>query len=128
MDQRAVYTKGRPTPIHLRKEMLVELSPMQYYGIIVSLPYSKHASPIFAQRKSSGNLRILIDLRRVNHLTKHDYDSHNFPISSLADVGNDLAGKKYFTKLDCSQAFHVVRMADMDRYGSFRAEPTLFRG
>ena len=114
LDQRAVYTQGRPTPIHLRKEMLVELSLMQYYGIIVSLPYSKHASPIFAQRKSSGNLRILIDLRRVNHLIKHDYDSHNFPISSLADVGNHLAGKKYFTKLDCSQAFHVVRMADME--------------
>ena len=114
MDQRPVYTHGHPTPIHLREEMLIELSLMQYYGILTTLPYSKHASPIFAQRKTSGNLRILIDLRRINHLIKHDYDSHNFPISSLADVGNHLAGKKFFAKLDCSQAFHVVRMADLE--------------
>ena len=113
-DDRAVYSQGHPTPVHLRKEMLVELSLMQYYGIITTLPFSKHASPIFAQRKSNGNLRILIDLRRVNHLIRHDYDSHNFPISSIADVGHHLAGKKLFTKLDCSQAFHVVQMADLE--------------
>ena len=112
--QRAVYTQSPPTPIHLRREILIELALMQYYGIVTTLPYSKYASPIFAQRKSSGNLRILIDLRRINHLIKHDYDSHNFPISSLADVGNHLAGKKYFSKLDCSQAFHVVKMADLE--------------
>ena len=94
--------------------MLVELSLMQYYGIITSLPFSKHASPIFAQRKSNGNLRILIDLRRINHLIRHDYDSHNFPLSSLADVGHHLAGKRLFTKLDCSQAFHVVQMDGLE--------------
>ena len=114
MNDEPMYSHGHPTPLHLRKEMIVELSLMQYYGIIRSLPFSKHASPIFAQRKPNGNLRILIDLRRVNNLIRHDYDSHNFPISSLADVGGHLAGKKYFCKLDCSQAFHVVRMADIE--------------
>ena len=113
-DERAVYSQGHPTPVHLRKEMLIELSLMQYYGIITTLPFSKHASPIFAQRKSNGNLRILIDLRRVNHLIRHDYDSHNFPISSIADIGHHLAGKRLFAKLDCSQAFHVVQMADIE--------------
>ena len=97
-DDRAVYSQGHPTPVHLREEMLVELSLMQYYGIITTLPFSKHASPIFAQRKPNGNLRILIDLRRINHLIRHDYDSHNFPISSLADVGHHLAGKKVLHK------------------------------
>lgn len=113
-NDKAIYTQGPPAPIHLRKEILIELALMQYYGIIRTLPFSKHCSPIFAQRKPSGKLRLLIDLRKINHLLRHDYDSHNFPISSLANAGNHLAGKKYFSKLDCSQAFHVVQMADIE--------------
>ena len=46
---------------------------MQYYGIVTLLPNSKYSSPIFAQRKPSGRLRILIGLRRVNHLLRNDY-------------------------------------------------------
>ena len=76
------------------------------------MPYSKYSSPLFAQRKPSGALRLLIDLRRVNHLIRHDYDSHNFPITTLADASAHLAGKKLFAKLDCSQAYFAVRLAD----------------
>ena len=48
----------------------------------------------------------------MNHLTSHDYDNHNFPIATLVDVNAHLAGKKFFAKLDCSQAYHVLQMAD----------------
>ena len=75
---------------------------MHYYGLITTLSQSKYSSPLFAHRKESGKLRILIDLRRVNHLFKNDYHSTNFPIG----------GKTLFTKLDCSQAYHCVQMAD----------------
>ena len=64
-----------PTPIHLR-EKLVELALMQYYGIVTLLPNSEYSSPILAQRKPSGKLRILIDLRRVNHLLRKDYSDN----------------------------------------------------
>ena len=107
-----VYTQSPPTPIHLREEILVDLAIMQYFGIITTLPYSKYSSPLFAQRKPSGKLRLLVDLRRVNHLIRHDYNSNNFPISTLEDVGIHLAGKSLFAKLDCSQAYYAVKMAD----------------
>ena len=67
-----VYVQSPPTPIQLRDEILVELALMQYYGIVTLLPDSKYSSPIFAQRKPSGKFRILIDLRRVNHLLRND--------------------------------------------------------
>ena len=57
-------------------------------------------------------MRILIDLRRVNHLLSHDYVNSNFPISNMTDATNHFAGKKLFCKLDCSQAYHCVQMAD----------------
>ena len=111
-NDKPMYTQGPPTPIHYRDEVLVELALLQYWGVITTLTYSKYSSPIFAVRKPSGKLRILVDLRRINHLIRHDYDNHNFPIATLADVNAHLAGKKYFAKLDCSQAYHVLQMAD----------------
>ena len=92
---RPLYTQGPPTPIHLRQELTVELALMHYYGLITSLSHSKYSSPLFAHRKPSGYLRMLIDLRRINHSLKNDYINSNFSI-----------------KLDCSQAYHCVQMAD----------------
>ena len=97
-----VYVQSPPTPIHLRDEILVELALMQYFSIVTLLPNSKYSSPIFAQRKSSGKLRILIDLRRVNQLLRNDHSNKNFPISNMTDAVHHFAGKTLFTKLDCS--------------------------
>ena len=85
---------------------------MQEYGIITTLPYSKYSSPFFAQRKPNGKLRILVDLRRINHLLKNDYNQHNHPVTTMADAAQHMAGKRYFCKLDCSQAYHCLQMAD----------------
>ena len=92
--------------------MTVELALMHYYGIITTLPFSKYASPIFAQRKPNGRLRLLVDLRKINNLISDDYINNNHPVSTLSDTAQHLAGKKLFCKLDCSQAYHVLQMAD----------------
>ena len=85
---------------------------MQYFGLITTLPYSIYSSPLFALRKPSGKLRLLLDLRRVNHLIRHDYNWNNFPISTLEDVGIHLTGKSLFAKLDCHERYYAVKMAD----------------
>ena len=108
---RPVYSPNPATPIYLRDELLVELALMEYYDI-TTLPFSKYSSRIFAQRKSSGKLRIVIDLRRVNHLLLYDYKNSNFPIPTMADATAHLAGKSVFAKLDCSQAYFSMQMAD----------------
>ena len=107
-----VYTQSPPTPIHLREELQVELALLQYIGIITSLNHSKYSSRIFAHRKPNGELRILVDLRRINHLLLHNYHNKNFPNSTMADTTAHFAGKSIFCKLDCSQAYHCVQMAD----------------
>ena len=107
-----VYAQSLPTPTILKDDLLVELALMQEYGIITTLPYSKYSSPIFAQRKPNGKLRILVDLRRINYLLKNDYNQHNHPVTTIADAAQNMAGKKYFCKLDCSQAYHCLQMAD----------------
>ena len=85
---------------------------MHKYGIITVLPFSKYASPIFAQRKPNGKLRLLVDLRKINSLIADDYTNNNHPVSTLSDAAQHLAGKSLFCKLDCSQAYHCLQMAD----------------
>ena len=106
-----LYAQGLSTPIHLRDELHVELALMHYYGIITTLSQSRYSSPLFTHRKESGKLR-MFDLRGINHLLKNDYKDSNFPISNMTDATNHFAGKTLFTKLDCSQAYHCVQMAD----------------
>ena len=107
-----VYAQSLPTPTNLKDDLLVELALMQEYGIITTMPYSKYSSPIFAQRKPNGKLRILVDLRRINHLLKNDYNQHNHPVTTMADAAQHMAGKRYFCKLDCSQAYRCLQMTD----------------
>ena len=111
-DDKAVYSQSLPMPIHLKEDLIVELSLMHKYGIITVLPFSKYASPIFAQRKPNGKLSLLVDLRKINTLIADDYTNNNHPVSTLSDAAQHLAGKSLFCKLDCSQAYHCLQMAD----------------
>ena len=111
-DERPIYTQSLPVPINLKEDLTVELALMHRYGIITTLPFSKYASPIFAQRKPNGKLRLLVDMRKINALISDDYINNNHPVSTLSDAAQHLAGKKLFCKLDCSQAYHCLQMAD----------------
>ena len=109
---KAVFSQSLPMPNHLKKDLSVELAPMHKYGIITVLPFSKYASPIFAERKPNGKLRLLVDLRKINSLIEDDYTNNNHPGSTLSHAAQHLAGKSLFCKLDCSQAYHCLQMAD----------------
>ena len=111
-DDKAVYSQNLPKPINLKEDLIVELALMHKYGIITVLPFSKYASPIFAQRKPNGKLRLLVDLRKINTLIADDYTNNNHPVGTLSDAAQHLAGKSLFCKLDCSQAFHCLQMAN----------------
>ena len=105
-DDKAVYSQNLPMLIHLKEDIIVELGLMHNYGIITVLPFSKYASPIIAQRKPNGKLRLVVDLRKTNSLIVDDYTNNNHPVSTLSDTAQHLAGKSLFCKLDCSQAYH----------------------
>ena len=69
-------------------------------------------SPTFTHQKSSGYQTTSIDLSRLNHLPSHDTLNSDFSISSLTDATNLFAGKGLFSKLNCSQIYHCVQLAD----------------
>ena len=67
-DDKTVCSLSSQMAIHSKEDMVVEMELMHKYGSITLLLLSKYASPIFAQRKSDGKLRILADLRKINTL------------------------------------------------------------
>ena len=111
-EEKVVYSQSLPMPIHLEEDLIVELALMHKYGIVTVLPFSKYASPIFAQRKPNGKIRLLVDLQKINSLIADDYTNNNHPVSTLSDAAQHRAGKSLFCKLDCSQAYHCLQMAD----------------
>ena len=79
---KSVFSQSLPMPIHLKKDLIVELVLMHKCEIITVLPFAKYASPMFAQRNPNGKLRLLVDLRKINSLTADDYTNNNHPVST----------------------------------------------
>ena len=105
------YSRSLPAPINVKEDILVELAMLHKYGIITTLPFSKYASPIFAQKKPNGKLRLLVNLRKINNLISNDNINNNHPVSTLVNAAHCMAGEKLFCKLDCSQAYHCLQKA-----------------
>ena len=92
LDNSPAYSQRLPAPINLKGDILVELALLHKYGIITTLPFSKYASPILAQRKPNGKIRLLVDLRKIYTLIADDYINNNHPVSTLTDAAQHMAG------------------------------------
>ena len=109
-DNKFVYSQNLPVAIRLKEDLKVELALMHKYGTVTVWHFFKHASPVFAQRKPNGKLRLLVDLRKMNILIADDYTKFNHPLSTLSDAVQHLAGKSLFWI--SSQAYQCLQMAD----------------
>ena len=58
--------------------------------------------------KKDGKLRMVIDYRALNKITVRDA----YPMPKIQDLMDCLKGTKWFTGVDCVQAFHQIPMAD----------------
>ena len=91
MDRRAASSQTLEAPINIENDILKELALLHKYGFIKTLPFRKYESPIFAQRKPIGKLRLLVDLRKLNTLIADDYINNEHPVSSLSDAAQLMA-------------------------------------
>jgi hypothetical protein len=84
---------------------------------------SAHAAPVLFVRKKDGSLRLCMDFRGLNRITKKD----RYPLPRIADLLDAPSQATVYTKLDLRHAYHLVRIAVGDewktsfrtRYGSY---------
>ena len=62
-------------------------------------------------RKRDNSLRLCLDFRKVNSLTKKDA----YPLPRMDDTLESLADSKYYVTLDCASGYWQVPVAEADR-------------
>ena len=78
---------------------------------------SPFASPVLCVRKSNGSLRICVDYRKLNNLTRKD----SYPIPRIDELLARPSKAKIFTKFDIRSAFNRIRMDPAsEEYTTFR--------
>ena len=84
---------------------------------------SSAGAPILFVRKKDGGLRLCVDYRGVNAVTKKD----RYPLPLISETIDRLRTAKYITKLNIKDAYHNIRIrtgnewktAFRTRYGLF---------
>ena len=84
---------------------------------------SSHAAPVLFVKKKDGSLRLCVDYRGLNKLTKKDC----YLLLLIADLLDSPSRAKVYSKIDLRHAYHLVCIADGDewktafrtRYGSY---------
>ena len=66
IDESSAYSQNLPKTINLKADITVEIDLMPEYGIITTLPFSKYASLVSAQ-KPTDKKSLFVDLRKINN-------------------------------------------------------------
>ena len=84
---------------------------------------SSHGAPILFVKKKDGSLRLCVDFRGLNKISKKD----RYPLPLISDLLDSPGRARIYTKIDLRHAYHLVRIREGDewkttfrtKYGSF---------
>ena len=119
------FCKARTVPYTLRDKVDRELDRLQREGIISPVTHSSWAAPVVPVVKANDKIRLCGDYKlTVNRAARLD----TYPIPSLDDLFSGLAGGKYFSKLDMSQAYAQLCLdEDSKKYTVINTHRGLFK-
>ena len=75
---------------------------------IIEHSESQFSSPIVPVRKKDGGLRMCIDYRKLNSITK----TEKFPMPNLSELVYRAGNIQYFTKLDLTKGYYHIALDD----------------
>ena len=73
---------------------------------------SPHGAPILFVKKKDGSLRLCVDYRALNRITKKD----RYPLPLISDLLQSPSKARIYTKIDLRHAYHLVRIAEGDEW------------
>eukprot|EP00731_Ephydatia_muelleri_P036384 Em0245g3a len=99
----------RNIPLPLRDKVKEELERMTKLGVIskVETPTEWCAGMVVVPKKSSGSIRICVDLRPLNENVMRE----KFPLPKVDEILAQLAGARVFSKLDANMGFWQIPLS-----------------
>jgi len=73
---------------------------------------SSHRAPVLFVKKKDGSLRLCVDFRGLNRITKKD----QYPLPLISDLLDSPCKACIYTKIDLRHAYHLVRIAEGDEW------------
>lgn len=77
---------------------------------IIEESHSPYASPVVLVRKKTGELRMVVDYRRLNNLTRKDV----YPLPRIEETFTLMSGSKWFTVLDLKSGYYQLDVEHAD--------------
>ncbi|KAG0428790.1 Retrovirus-related Pol polyprotein from transposon 17.6, partial [Dictyocoela muelleri] len=100
-----------PVPLKLRENVEAHLNKLISDGIIEE-KFSSCISPAFVIIKKNGKIRLVVDYRYLNSITKK---THQFT-PKINEILATLHGSKIFSKIDLNQGYYQIKMKPEDIY------------
>ncbi|RUS85701.1 hypothetical protein EGW08_006577 [Elysia chlorotica] len=106
-DATPVIHPPRKCPIHIREELLQELTRMEEIGVIepVSQPTDWVNSLAFS-RKPNGKLRVCLDPKDLNQAIRREH--HRTP--TLEEISHKFSQAQVFSKLDAQHGYWAIQL------------------
>lgn len=100
-----VVHAARRVPLSLQPRLKIALDRLLHDGIIVKQDEpTDWVNSLLIVEKSNGQLRLVLDPKDLNKAIKRE---HYF-LRTVEDIVSTLHGKRVFTVIDMSQAFHAI--------------------
>ena len=109
-DSQPIKERTRRIPFHRRKALESLINQLQDKNIIRESS-SPWAAPIVLVEKKDGSMRLCIDYRKLNAVTKPDA----YPLPRVDDTLDSLAGCSLFSTLDLATGYWQIAMSEHDR-------------
>jgi hypothetical protein len=106
--------KQRPYRLNLKykEKVNIELDRMLEAGIIELVGESEWIIPMVVQDKKIGEIRICVDLGRLNDACLHD----PFPTPFTDEVLDNVGGQEVYSFIDGFSVYHQIQIAKEDRH------------
>ncbi|EYC34920.1 hypothetical protein Y032_1273g3795, partial [Ancylostoma ceylanicum] len=122
-DTAPIRQRTRPVPIGARAEFKEIIRSLLERGII-ERSTSPWASPVVLVKKKDGSIRLCVDYRELNKVTRQDA----YPLPAIDVMLQSLQGKRYFTTLDmCSGYWQIPLSNDAKEKSAFTTSEGLFQ-
>ena len=93
-------------------------------GVIEKITSSEYRAPAILVPKPDGTMRMVIDFRRLNKITK----KNKYPMEDTESVMLRLHGSKWFSKFDLSNGFYQILVDENSRkYTTFVTKEGMFQ-